>query len=238
MNANPLPRDQKLWIYTVLPAVILNIGSLIIYGGYYSLKYMQPDTVAKIPQSSVTLTTYLLIFITEWLFALLLIFWLKRNNLSARSLILPDNRKKPFRWGPALIMGISINLLFLVYFLIARMLYGDYGASYRGLPIWGQVFQLILLPLTAAFCEELIWRGHILTQFELRGYGAWKAILLMSLSFAFIHGIFLVDKLVVTFILGIITGWYYWKERNLIPIMIAHLVLDLWGYGIFVLGFA
>jgi len=238
MNDVSFPHDRRLWFYIVLPAVILNIGSLIIYGGYYALKYMQPDTVAKIPQTSVSLATYLLIFVTEWLFALLLIAWLRRNRLTIRSLILPENRRKPFRWGPALLMGISINLLFLVYFLIAPMLYGDYGASYRGLPIWGQAFQLILLPLTAAFCEELIWRGHILTQFELRGYSAWKAILLMSLSFAFIHGIFLVDKLVVTFIFGVITGWYYWKERNLIPIMVAHFILDLWGFGIFVLGFA
>jgi membrane protease YdiL (CAAX protease family) len=42
--------------------------------------------------------------------------------------------------------------------------------------------------------------------------------------------------LVVTFLVGIIAGWYYWKERNLIPVIIAHWLLDVWGYGIFVLG--
>jgi membrane protease YdiL (CAAX protease family) len=45
-----------------------------------------------------------------------------------------------------------------------------------------------------------------------------------------------VDKLVVTFLVGIITGWYYWRERKLLPIMVAHGLLDTWGYGIFVLG--
>lgn len=58
----------------------------------------------------------------------------------------------------------------------------------------------------------------------------------MSLSFALIHGIFLVDKLAVTFVFGIITGWYYWKERNLIPVMIAHWFLDVWGFGVYILG--
>jgi membrane protease YdiL (CAAX protease family) len=208
----------------------------MIYGGYYGLKYTHPTAVADIPESSVSLVAYRMIFVVEWLLALRLIFWLKRNNLSPWVLIKPEGRVPPFCWGPAFAMGLGINLLFVVYFLVAGLIYGDFGVSYRGFPIWGQFFQLMVLPITAAFCEELIWRGHILTQFELRGYGKWKAILWMSLSFSLIHGIYLVDKLVVTFLFGLITGWYYWKERNLLPIMVAHWFLDVWGYGIFVLG--
>ncbi len=29
MNTSVLPHENKLWVYTVLPAVILNIGSLV-----------------------------------------------------------------------------------------------------------------------------------------------------------------------------------------------------------------
>jgi membrane protease YdiL (CAAX protease family) len=184
----------------------------------------------------VGLVTYGIIFLVEWLFALGIVSWLRRNGLPLRELIKPAGSPTLFHWGPALAMGLGINLVFVGYFFIAARIYGDFGASYRGLPVWAQVFQLVFLPITAAFCEELIWRGHILTQLELRGFSAWKAILLMSLSFALIHGIFLPDKLAVTFLVGIITGWYYWKERNLIPIIIAHCLLDVWGYGIFVFG--
>ena len=236
MNTSVLPRENKLWIYTILPAVILNIGSLVIYGGYYSLKYTRPEALANIPENTTSLVVYGMIFVVEWLFALGVIAWLRRNGLPLQALINPTGNARPFRWGPALAMGAGINLLFVVYFFIAAKIYGDFGASYRGFSIWGQLFQIVLLPITAAFCEELIWRGYILTQLELRGYSAWKVILLMSLSFALIHGVFLVDKLLVTFLVGIITGWYYWKERKLAPVMIAHLLLDLWGYGIFVLG--
>jgi hypothetical protein len=235
MNSASLPRDRRLSLYVILPAVILNIGALVVYAGYYGMKYARPEAMPSIPEYRLSLITYGMIFIVEWVFALGVIAWLRRNHLPLRALVKPA-AAPPFRWGPALAMGLGINLLFVIYFWIASRIYGDLGASYRGLPVWGQMFLLVLLPITAAFCEELIWRGHILTQFELRGYGAWKAILLMSLSFALIHGIFLVDKLVVTFLVGIIAGWYYWKERNLIPVIVAHWLLDVWGYGIFVLG--
>jgi len=61
------------------------------------------------------------------------------------------------------------------------------------------------------------------------------AIVLSAISFATIHGIFLVDKLVLTFILGLGTGLYYVRERNLIPLMFGHFVADLWTYGLSVL---
>ena len=235
MQKNALLKDSRWWIYAVMPAVILNVVSILTYGVYYTLKYTQPLAVAGIPENAVALTSYLIVFVVEWLFALNILAWLRSNKIPLRAVLWPSGKPLQFRWGPALAMGLGINVLFAGYFWVAFRIYGDFSASYHGFPWWGQVFQVVLLPLTAAFCEELIWRGYLLTQLQLRGYQAWKAILLMSLSFSLIHGVFLVDKLVVTFIVGLMTGWYYWKERNLLPVMAAHWILDVWGFLIFAL---
>ncbi|MBN2146895.1 MAG: CPBP family intramembrane metalloprotease, partial [Anaerolineales bacterium] len=61
-------------------------------------------------------------------------------------------------------------------------------------------------------------------------------VLLSSLSFAAIHGVFLPDKLLVTFLLGIISTVYYLKERNLAPLMLTHWFVDMWSFGLFMFG--
>jgi membrane protease YdiL (CAAX protease family) len=45
-------------------------------------------------------------------------------------------------------------------------------------------------------------------------------------------------KQLVTFLVGIIANWYYWKKRKLAPVMVAYFLLDLWEYGIFLLCFS
>jgi membrane protease YdiL (CAAX protease family) len=50
-----------------------------------------------------------------------------------------------------------------------------------------------------------------------------------------IHGIFFVDKLLITALFGIIAGWYYHRERNPLPLMVAHALLDLRSFGLAIL---
>jgi membrane protease YdiL (CAAX protease family) len=90
---------------------------------------------------------------------------------------------------------------------------------------------------TAGFTEELIWRGYIITELEARGRGMWSAIVLAAISFALIHGIYFPVKLLVTFLLGIVAGYYYFRERKLIPLMLIHFIADLWSYGVTYLVF-
>ena len=53
--------------------------------------------------------------------------------------------------------------------------------------------------------------------------------------FALIHG-FLPGKLLVTFLLGVVGGFYYTRERNLVPLMLAHGVVDVWSFGLSAYG--
>jgi len=46
---------------------------------------------------------------------------------------------------------------------------------------------IIMISVTAAFCEELIWRGYVITRLEARGRSRWSAMILATVSFALIH---------------------------------------------------
>jgi len=59
-----------------------------------------------------------------------------------------------------------------------------------------------------------------------------KAILLSSVSFAVIHGFFLVDKIIVTTLFGAIAGLYYVRERNLPVLMATHVALDVIAFSL------
>jgi len=126
---------------------------------------------------------------------------------------------------------VIFNAIFAVYMTILWMSGGL--RAFASLSIWQRIFLIGLVPISAGFCEELIWRGYIITRLEARGRRRWPAILLSAASFALIHGIFLLDKLLVTFLLGIVAGLYYIKERNLVPLMVAHTIVDLWSFGLF-----
>jgi membrane protease YdiL (CAAX protease family) len=62
--------------------------------------------------------------------------------------------------------------------------------------------------------------------------GRWTTVLLSALFFALIHSPL---HWAFTFLFGMVTGSYYTRERKLIPLMVAHAIVDLWSFGWFLL---
>jgi membrane protease YdiL (CAAX protease family) len=83
---------------------------------------------------------------------------------------------------------------------------------------FSDLFYLKYLLLAPVF-EEILFRGIILEGF-LSKYSVKKSVLLSSLVFAVLH--LNVLRMFHAFILGIFTGWYYSKTRNLLSCMIIH----------------
>lgn len=139
-----------------------------------------------------------------------------------KKLVRPHKR---IRWFPSILVFASLNLLFIGYMVLA--------IAYGRIPPWGSVdalqilFYIVLNPITAGLVEELIWRGYFIEKQLEAGKTRWRAIIYSSVSFALIHGIILVDKLIVTFTWGIIAGAYYVKERNIPVLMATHTVIDV-----------
>ena len=228
---------KNVWPYVVWPPIVLNIGALVLIAAIYAYKYAisTDQTVGSIEVNfgQIQFALGALIILVEWFFAGMLLYRYRKSNESIRSLFSRTGNLLEFRWGPAIVLFTLFNMIFVGYilYLIARMP----DLSYRDMnPIQVLLF-ILLLPVTAAFTEELIWRGHIISGFELRGKSSWGAMLISAISFALIHGVFLPDKLLVTFVLGIVTGIYYLRERSLLPIMVTHWFVDVWSFGIFFL---
>ena len=179
------------------------------------------------PESSIGSTefntvVYLSVFITEWSLVFIVIRRLKRQGVSLKQLIVP---KIKYRVLPAILVFISLNALFTAY-MVLSLRFGRISTIGNLNPLQ-VVFFIALSPMTAGFVEELIWRGYFVEELLKMGISEKKSILFSSISFAFIHGFFLIDKLAVTFLTGIIAGKYYVRERNLLTLMVAHVVMDI-----------
>jgi hypothetical protein len=235
MNIGRAPESRNVWPYVIWPPIAFNIGALMLVSIMYIRIYTQANGIVpahfQLEYGQLQLAISALVFALEWFFALILILRYRRSGESIRRLISRDDKPFRFRWGAAILMFFAVNAIWLVYIaLLARQMP---ELNYRDLNGW-QIFLLLLLtPATAAFTEELIWRGHILTGFDLRGKKRWAALAISSVSFALIHGVFFPDKLLFTFLIGLILGYYYQRERVLFPLMITHWVMDIWSFGIF-----
>jgi membrane protease YdiL (CAAX protease family) len=226
-------RQEKLWVYAVLPIIVINLGMIFAIVSYFALAATQPTLVAGLSLGQLSFGLSLFICIVEWIFGILLLRRLKLTGTG--DLVAPSAAFWKFRRLPALAVFVALNIIFAAYVVFVAWANGSW---YRieGLAAWQKIVMLILIPLSAGFCEELIWRGYIFTQLEARGYGLAKVIILSAISFALLHGVWLPDKLLTTFLFGIVAGFYYARERNLVPLMITHIVMDVWSFGLSVLN--
>ncbi len=226
-------RSDRVWLFAVLPAVVLNLGAMLLYGGYYALQAVSPATVAGVSPAQLQFLLYLFILVVELAFAALLIGRWAAAGVRQRDVLFPGDRAGPWHLGRALALGVLFNAAMALYMALAPRLSGGWP-DLRALPLWQRLTLFLAVPLQAAFCEELIWRGYLIPALQARGRSAAAAVVLSALSFALIHGVFLLGKLALTFALGLLTGAYYLRERRLTPLMLAHLLADLWSFGLLV----
>ena len=78
----------------------------------------------------------------------------------------------------------------------------------------------IIIGLTPAICEELFFRGLIMSGF--RKMGLWPALLASSFLFAIAHSS--IYRLLPTFILGMIIGYSTWRSGSMFTGIIIHAI--------------
>jgi len=92
----------------------------------------------------------------------------------------------------------------------------------------------LMMGITAGFCEEVIFRGFLMTEFANAGYGKFMQVLIPGAAFGLAHTGFLSQGFVAwlgimlpTAFLGMMWGVaYLLGRRSLIPVMIAHFLND------------
>jgi sodium transport system permease protein len=107
---------------------------------------------------------------------------------------------------------------------LAGLMQAVQGGEAAPVPPWRLALVLVLL---APVCEELAFRGFILTGLRQR-FHPWTAILLSSLLFAVSY--LNVFQFLPTLILGVVLGLVATRSRSVLPPMLFHLVYN----GLFV----
>lgn len=83
------------------------------------------------------------------------------------------------------------------------------------------VFNLVMVALTPAICEELLFRGYVQRQAE-RGLGVVGGIVLTGVLFGLFH--LRLTQVVPLAVLGCYLAWLTWRTRSLWPAVAVHLL--------------
>ena len=94
-------------------------------------------------------------------------------------------------------------------------------ASHVSLPML-----ILTLAINPVF-EEMIETGYFVRSLE--RHGMWVAVLASALFRAFLHAHLGVNAIVVVFPIGLIFGFVYWRRRQLWPLVVAHVLFDLYA---------
>ncbi len=164
----------------------------------------------------------------EWVFVIAVLLILKRRHESFRELGV-GRWGNWGGWGFALLFAgltIASNLRFL-----PRM---GIPISYAFAPRGFHLAASLATGITAGFCEEVLFRGLLMTHFAQAGYGKAAQVVIPGLSFRFSHlgyavHVFLAGAGIMapTAILGMMWGVaYLLGRRALIPCVVAHFLND------------
>ena len=101
-------------------------------------------------------------------------------------------------------------------------------------PTLFHIYAALLIGTTAGFCEEVIFRGFMMTEFARMGHGKVVQVVVPGLFFGLAHLAFLehgirvaVGIMTPTAIMGMIWGIAYLAgRRSLLPCMVAHFLND------------
>jgi len=102
------------------------------------------------------------------------------------------------------------------------------------LPHGFHLFAALTLGITAGFCEEVLFRGFLMTQFSSAGYRKTVQVLVPGAAFGLSHAGYLnqgflvwLGIMVPTAFLGMMWGIaYLLGRRSLVPTVIAHFLND------------
>lgn len=171
------------------------------------------------------------VVITQWVLILLPtlgLLWLFRVNLrTALRLRRPTLTQAALALtagAAALVLMLQVNVWHGRFLPVpeemAQFFEGLFAEASTGR---GRILLIFALALSPAICEELLFRGAILSGLARRMHPA-AAILLVSLLFGIMH--LSIYRLLPTALLGILLTWLAWRTASILPGMLVHLMVN------------
>ncbi|PGV51165.1 CPBP family intramembrane metalloprotease [Bacillus cereus] len=159
-------------------------------------------------------------------------FWIgfkfKRYNISFKTYLSKPSSfsfRKIFASAiMTMIFGLGMLLLIVMVFsLIPKSTsLEDTNEIVKTQSMWFVLMKAITLSFIAPICEEILFRGFILSRFTYK-FGIKKAVIFSSICFGVLH----LNNVFGTTIFGIISCLMYLKTKSLFPSIIAHMVNNI-----------
>ena len=134
-------------------------------------------------------------------------------------------------WGKSLLLALVILLasfaalaLLLAVFNLVGISFGEEGevGRYDGVSLWA----IALMVFRAGVVEEICYRGYAMERLE-KTTGNWYVYFLFPLLlFALWHYRQGIGGIIISFVIGAVLAFAYWKKRDLKANMIAHFTAD------------
>jgi len=146
-----------------------------------------------------------------------------------------------YKKGQAKIKVISIGIVLTLIigmggmYLSGLLVYGKFPymdiTMVQPLPIWIIILNALILPITTTLAEDGIYLGYSLNKIK----NKWLCVLVPATFYALQHSFipfiadwkFIVYRVLSFLPLTIIFAIWYYKKRNIIPIMAGHFVINL-----------
>ncbi|MGV9193413.1 CPBP family intramembrane glutamic endopeptidase [Microbacterium sp. MC2] len=92
---------------------------------------------------------------------------------------------------------------------------------------WWTIPLLLLAALRAGLTEEVIMIGYLFDRLRRLGWGPWTIILASAALRAAYHGYQGFGPLVGNFAMGVVFGWVYQRWGRVMPLVVAHTLIDI-----------
>jgi len=130
--------------------------------------------------------------------------------------------------GGGLLLFLVIGIPGILFYALTRLLGITVAVQASTLDAhWWTVPVLILAALRAALQEEVIVVGYLFTRLRQLGWGTWTIIVVSALLRGSYHLYQGFGPFVGNAVMGVVFGWAYTRWGRVMPLVVAHTVIDI-----------
>jgi uncharacterized protein len=235
-----LPRPRRIVLRN---EVLLVLGVSLGMSAVYAILYLYQDLTKRVPlsQQTAALNTSrapgrpgldLVLQLTDVFFALvpalLAVHLLRRDRPDALSALGLDRRRIGFDAGWAALLAAVIGIPGLGLYFVARELGVNTQVAAANLPhVWWAVPVLILDAAQNGILEEVVVVGYLLTRLRDLTWSPRSAIAASALLRGSYHLYQGFGGFIGNALMGVVFGVYFHRTRRLLPLVVAHTILDI-----------
>ena len=138
--------------------------------------------------------------------------------------------KREWLQGAGFAALIGIPGLLLIYLARKLGINAQLDASGIG-DVWYRYPVLVLSAIQNGVLEEIVMIGYLLTRLREVGWSSKRAVLVSALIRGSYHTYQGIGGFLGNFVMGLIFGWWFTRTRRVLPLVIAHSILDIVSFA-------